>query len=117
MSFENLRIYPVQCDWPAGIVDVPVAPEALPLSVFPNPAWDRMTIRFTTPARGPVLANVYDVGGRLVRTLCDRVVSGGVHDLFWDGRDQAAHEIAAGVYMVRVSTGAGARTERVLVVR
>jgi flagellar hook assembly protein FlgD len=47
---------------------------------------------------------VYDVAGRKVRTLADRVFSPGEHTLTWDGTDDDGRGVARGVYFVRSST-------------
>jgi len=48
-----------------------------------------------------------------VRTLGARRFPSGVHRLEWDGRDDGGGSVAAGIYFVRVETGAHARVTRV----
>jgi flagellar hook assembly protein FlgD len=45
---------------------------------------------------------VYDVAGRIVRTLADGTLASGRHEQTWDGRDEAGKTVAAGVYFVRL---------------
>jgi flagellar hook assembly protein FlgD len=45
---------------------------------------------------------VYDVSGRLVRTLVDGRVEAGRHEVAWDGRDQGGRRTASGVYFYRL---------------
>ena len=47
--------------------------------------------------------NIYDVAGRKVRNLADRVFPAGEHTLEWDGTDDAGGRVARGVYFVRSS--------------
>ena len=49
-----------------------------------------------------VEVKVYDVGGRLIRTLADRYFEAGPHTLVWDGRDNGGRQVARGVYFTRV---------------
>ncbi|MBI5711294.1 MAG: hypothetical protein HZC42_13500 [Candidatus Eisenbacteria bacterium] len=49
-----------------------------------------------------VQVKVYDVSGRLVRNLADRTFSPGVHDLVWDGSNDAGQQVARGVYFTQV---------------
>jgi len=51
----------------------------------PNPFNPTTTIRFTTPASGVVNVAIYDVNGRLVRTLVDGPVAAGYHEVVWSG--------------------------------
>jgi hypothetical protein len=54
--------------------------------------------------RGRVQVSIYDVAGRKVRNLADRVLPAGEHRLRWDGTDDAGAKLARGVYFVRSST-------------
>ncbi|MFI5370918.1 MAG: hypothetical protein ACHQ52_05105 [Candidatus Eisenbacteria bacterium] len=48
---------------------------------------------------------VYDVSGRRIRTLADRLFAGGVeHRLVWDGTDSAGRSVNPGVYFYRIVT-------------
>jgi len=48
---------------------------------------------------------VYDVAGRLVKTVAHRVFAGGrEHVAIWDGTDEAGHEVHGGVYFYRITT-------------
>jgi len=49
-----------------------------------------------------VQAKVYDVSGRLIRTLADRTFAAGRHELVWDGLDNAGHRVERGVYFTQV---------------
>jgi hypothetical protein len=60
-------------------------------------------VRFGVTKAGRVQVNIYDVAGRKVRTLADRVFPAGEHTLQWDGTDDAGGKVARGVYFVRSS--------------
>jgi flagellar hook assembly protein FlgD len=51
-----------------------------------------------------VQVNIYDVAGRRVRLLADRVFPAGEQTLVWDGADDGGRKVARGVYFVRSST-------------
>jgi hypothetical protein len=61
------------------------------------------TVRFGVAKTGRVQVNIYDVAGRKVRGLADRVFPAGEHVLQWDGTDDAGGKVARGVYFVRSS--------------
>ena len=48
---------------------------------------------------------VYDVAGRLVRTLVDDTRPAGAHSTTWNGLDTRDARVAAGVYFVRLEMG------------
>ncbi len=55
---------------------------------YPNPFNPQTTIRYELPAALPVDLQVYDLRGRLVRTLASgRIERAGEHRIQWDGRD------------------------------
>lgn len=70
---------------------------------YPNPFNPLTSLRFSLDAAGPVTLRVYDVGGRLVRTLlADVPLAAGEHAAAWDGRDGSGRTVAAGVYVCRL---------------
>jgi aminopeptidase N len=88
---------------PAG-EDVP--PAARLTGNVPNPFNPRTSIRFFLPAELAVRLDVFDVSGRLVRTLVDASRPAGDNAVVWDGADRAGRPVAAGTYFARL-TGAG----------
>jgi flagellar hook assembly protein FlgD len=46
---------------------------------------------------------IFGVDGRLIRTLADGEAGAGLHELFWDGCDDAGRRAGAGVYFCRLS--------------
>lgn len=71
-------------------------------SAYPNPFNPATTIRFALTEAGPASMTVYDVAGRLVRTLFDEVRPGGIQQVIWAGRDQSNRSVASGVYYLRL---------------
>jgi hypothetical protein len=66
------------------------------------------TVRFGIAKAGRVQIGIYDVSGRKIRTLADRVFPAGEQELRWDGSDDAGTKVPRGVYFVRSSTQADA---------
>jgi hypothetical protein len=83
---------------------------------FPNPLGEGRTTGFDLeiPVSSPVRVQVFDVRGRLVRTLVDRVLDRGAHRVEWDGRDRAGNVTAAGVYFANVRAGEFERSQKVV---
>lgn len=93
---------------------------AVALGVHPNPFNPATTIRFSlsSTAAGPVTVAILDARGRHVRTLLrGAVYPAGLHDVRWNGLDDGARPVAAGVYLVRVATRAGSAVQKVALVR
>jgi hypothetical protein len=113
---SGLAILPAQCD-PAGLGEDHRAESTMVLRAYPNPASCQTLIRFETRNVGLVQASVYDPAGRQVRGLSDGILGPSVHDLSWDGRDDAGHVVEAGIYLVRISTAEETTTGRFVIVR
>jgi hypothetical protein len=103
-----------------ALVGVPWRPEAsatLELRAAPNPFMWSTVVSFDLPRTGNVRLEVYDVSGRLVRTLVSESQPAGTHAVSWDGRDDNGRRQAAGVYHYRLQAGAFAATRRLVLVR
>ncbi len=79
-------------------------PRALTLAQnTPNPFNPLTKIAFALDQNGPVRLAVYDLQGRLVRTLVSEPMLAGEHTLVWDGRDDANQQAASGTYVYRLT--------------
>ncbi|UCF78647.1 MAG: T9SS type A sorting domain-containing protein [Candidatus Eiseniibacteriota bacterium] len=73
---------------------------------FPNPFNPVTTIFFSVPGRDKVELCIYDVSGRLVKTLIDGVpMEPGRHRSVWDGTNDAGRFVSSGVYFTKLSAG------------
>lgn len=68
------------------------------LSSFPNPFRYGTSVAFVLDQPGLVRLRVWDVAGRLVRTLAERDMPAGPRTVHWDGLDSHGRPVAAGVY-------------------
>ena len=69
---------------------------------YPNPFNPSTTIAFSMRRAGPVKLQVFDIRGRVVRTLIDGHREAGEYRQEWDGRDTRGAEVSAGVYLYRL---------------
>ena len=83
----------------------------------PNPFNPETSISFRAPAPGRVFVAVYDVSGRRVATLADRLLPAGRHVLRWAGRDDGGAPVAGGVYFAVVRTDEGVQRHKLVYVR
>jgi len=83
----------------------------------PNPFNPLTTIKYDLPEGGPVRLSVFDLSGRLVRTLVDESMPLGSHETEWDGRDASGREVSSGSYLARLEFGGKVETVRMGLVR
>jgi FlgD Ig-like domain len=93
---------------PCGALDVPQNDRGGPYVDFMKIGGSLMRtgpalVRLGIAHAGRVQVSIYDLAGRKVRTLADRVFPAGEQTLRWDGTDDAGGKVARGVYFVRSS--------------
>jgi hypothetical protein len=93
----------------------PVAAPAL-LGARPNPTSGATEIGFVLPADARVSLRIYDVHGRLVRTLIDATMPAGVHRAIWGAGDRE-RVAKSGIYFAKLKVGTTERSERILLLR
>ncbi len=72
----------------------------------PNPFNPLTTFTYELPRPARASARVYDVAGRLVKTLLDQDMPAGVHSVVWNGTDDAGMRASSGTYYLRLEAGA-----------
>lgn len=104
---------------PASDVGDPGGPRAASLSVQvdPNPFMDQTTIRFQVTDSGSARLEVFDVAGRLIRTLLDRNLTPGVHATRWDGTNTQGQRLGSGAFWVQLTTGSRRIGSKLLLMR
>ncbi|MFC2075721.1 T9SS type A sorting domain-containing protein [candidate division KSB1 bacterium] len=72
---------------------------------YPNPFNISTVIEFGLSETLPVILKIYDLNGRLVRTLIDRSFPPGHYRLNWDGTDNSGKRLGSGVYFYQIKAG------------
>ena len=99
--------------WPVANAPETPRPPELSVSVFPNPARERATVRVTLPAAGHARIDVLDVLGRVVAVLHEGSLAAGARSF-----SLSTERLPAGVYVVRADLGkAGAASRTMTVLR
>lgn len=81
---------------------------------YPNPFNPSTTIRYALPEAARVRLSVYDLSGRLVRTLVNAEENPGYKQVAWNGRNQAGDALSSGVYLYRLEAGEFVQTRKML---
>jgi hypothetical protein len=87
------------------------------LGPWPQPGRAMQSVQILAPATEVVAATVYDVSGRVIRTLRSSTHAPGETRLDWDGRDSLGQPVASGVYLLRVTDGQRSATVRSVRIR
>ena len=63
------------------------------------------TFNFTLAEPGPTRVAIFDVAGRLVKTLLNEDLTAQSYEISWEGRDSKDRPVSAGVYFYQVTSG------------
>lgn len=82
----------------------------------PNPFRGTATVRFSLATPTKVNVSIFDVSGRLVRTLVDGAMDKGEHSQSWDGADNGGHRVSGGIFWMKMQTENGYNSSMRIVV-
>jgi len=88
-------------------------------SAWPNPFQSTVgtTISLSVPENTTGALQVFDVRGRLVRTLHSGKLKRGREPYVWYGKDNAGQRLASGIYFIRITTPEASLVKKVMLVR
>ncbi|MDH3216240.1 MAG: PQQ-dependent sugar dehydrogenase [Candidatus Krumholzibacteria bacterium] len=105
---------------PTGVVDEGAG---VPRDVFlgqnyPNPFNPSTVIHYEVAMSGRnVTLQIYDVTGRLVRTLVDGYETGGHRTTTWDGKDDGGQTVSTGVYFYQLNAKGFSETRKMVLIK
>jgi hypothetical protein len=102
---------------PTGVGRTPAAIALKMLPAVPNPSSSEFVLRIDLPRASNVTLDVFDVGGRRVAHRDEKSLPSGWYELHFNGRDDASHILASGVYFARVTAGNASETQKLIVSR
>jgi len=98
--------------------DLPVPDKFALHANIPNPFNPTTTINYDVRRGGAdVTIAVYDVSGRLVRTLVHEHRAAGHYQEQWNGFDEAGRPVASGVYFYRMSAASFVETRKMILLK
>ena len=83
----------------------------------PNPFNPQTTIRYSLPTTVAVSLRIFDVQGRLVRTLVDAREAAGDYAIQWDGKDDHGLAAGSGTYFYRLDAGGKTASDKMVLAR
>jgi len=95
--------------------EVPPGLSLAPLGT--NRTAGRVMLGYSLPEAARVKLVIYDVRGRLVRTLVDGTALAGSGQIEWDARDATGRRVSPGVYFGKIAVAGAERTARIVLLR
>ena len=91
---------------------------------FPNPFNPSTTISYTIRSRGSIGSepyhtqlDIFNVLGRKVKTLVDKVQSPGTYTIEWWGETDSGSRVASGIYFYRLILGPEVQTKKMMLLK
>jgi hypothetical protein len=84
---------------------------------YPNPFNPTTTIKYSLKDNTYVLIWVYDILGRVVRTLINEYQYLGYKSVIWDGTDEYGNAVSSGIYICRMVAGNYVNAKKMLLIR
>ena len=84
---------------------------------FPNPFNPVTSIEYYVENKCRVRLKVYNVSGRLVRTLIDEIQEAGPRRVIWNGRDNQGRVVSAGIYFCRFDAADYSESKKIVLLR
>lgn len=116
--FDNFSLVAESLDCPVvtAVVETPTVFSPT-LSNYPNPFNPVTTVSLVLPDDDHVDLCVFDLTGRLVRSLLDERLDAGSYRVRWDGRDNLGFPVGSGVYHVQLRAGEFRTTRKVVLLK
>lgn len=92
--------------------EIEKSPALQRLSVYPNPSSGISTIAFEVPGKEKISLRLFDMNGRLIKILAEKVLHEGAHQFTWNVSD-----LNAGVYVVQLQTLTRTQTRKIVVIK
>ena len=84
------------------------------ISVYPNPSIEQVNISFGLEKEAKGSLMIFDLGGKMVKSLYEGTFAPGIHQYIWDGSNNG-HQRIAGTYICRLTSGNNSFTSRIII--
>ncbi len=84
---------------------------------YPNPFNPSTTIKVSLPEDMSVQLNVYDIRGRLVKSLYHGNLVGGIYSFSWNGTDDHGGQMSSGIYLLELRSTSFRQTQKMVYLR
>ena len=118
LSADDVRYLYTGIKRTTAVEEKPALPEVCSLSQnYPNPFNPVTTLQYEIAQKGLVRMTVYDLLGRRVADLVNRVQEAGRYQVSWNGMDESGMPAGSGVYLCRLTSGSYTALRKMILVR
>ena len=84
---------------------------------YPNPFNPVTNIRYDLPEDAHVMIRIFDIQGRMVKTLVSGQEKAGRKSIIWDATNQIGAQVAAGMYLYLIQAGEFKQTRKMVLLK
>lgn len=84
---------------------------------FPNPFNPATTIRFNLFKSDKIKLQIMNPNGEIIKTLIEKELPPGQHEIIWDGTDNYNHKVSSGVYFYRLMADDKELTKKLVLIK
>ena len=99
-------------------IDSGIIPEVFALHQnYPNPFNPVTSLRYDLPEDGFVNITIYDMMGRIVRSLVNSSQTAGYHSIKWNATNNKNEPVSAGLYLYTIQAGEFSQTKKMILLK
>ena len=83
----------------------------------PNPFNPTTTISFELSEKAHAKLSIYDIGGKLIKSLVNGEVDAGLKEVVWEGKDARGNQVSSGIYLYRLTIGNRSLTRKMVLLK
>jgi hypothetical protein len=84
---------------------------------YPNPFNPTTTLKYDLPEDAMVNITIYDMMGRVVKTMVNTQQNAGYKSIQWNATNNAGQPVSAGVYLYSIEAGAFRQTKKMVMLK
>ena len=110
LDYPNTYVYELNSD--------DLLPNTTELSnIYPNPFNPSTTIEYALDISSDVSLHIYDMQGRIVKTLVSNNLDAGTHSIVWNGLNDNGVQVSSGMYLVRMEANGQAYQQAITLLK
>jgi hypothetical protein len=83
-------------------------------TLYPNPTWDKIDIKIVLDINQSLKAQIFNLKGKMIKSLYNGNISKENINLFWDGRNEAGNRVSDGIYLLNIITDNAIITKKII---
>jgi hypothetical protein len=84
---------------------------------YPNPFNPITKISFNLEEKAQVLLYIYDIEGKMIKSLVNGFIDSGYNEVTWDGTDSNGDPVSSGVYFYRLKANGKTLTKKMVLLK